>query len=161
MRAIQIAQNHRGKECMKVLMLFAIGILAGSLITLQSVLNASLGQKIGNLGSVLVLTCVSILALLLLILLFPTTANFKQLPGISEWYLYLGGVLGVGILAAPIFLIPRIGATSTLTTLVVGQLLLALFIDHFGLFHVPRIEISVTRILGIVCLLVGALLIKQ
>jgi len=146
---------------MKVLMFLAIGVFAGSLITLQSVLNAGLGQKTGNLGSVLVLTCVSIIVLLLLILLFPTTANFKQLPGISGWYLYIGGVLGVGILAAPIFLIPRIGATSTLTALVVGQLFLALFIDHFGLFHFPRIEINVTRILGIVCLIFGALLIKR
>ena len=146
---------------MKLLMFFAIGILAGSLITLQSVLNAGLGQKTGNLGSVLMLTCVSILVLFLLILLFPATANFKQIPVISEWYLYIGGVLGVGILAAPIFLIPRIGATSTLTALVVGQLFLALFIDHFGLFHFPRIEISVTRILGIVCLIFGALLIKR
>ena len=151
----------RGKEFMKLFMFFAIGILAGSLITLQSVLNAGLGQKIGNLGSVLLLTCVSILVLLLLILLFPTTANFTQIPGISEWYLYIGGVLGVGILAAPIFLIPRIGATSTLTALVVGQLFLALFIDHIGLFHVPIIEMSVTRILGIVCVIAGALLIKQ
>ncbi len=146
---------------MKLLILFAIGILAGSLITLQSVLNAALGQKTGNLGSVLVLTCVSILVLLLLILLFPSTANFKHIPSISEWYLYIGGVLGVGILAAPIFLIPRIGATSTLTTLVVGQLFLALLIDHFGLFQFPRIEISVTRVLGIVCLIFGAFLIKQ
>ena len=60
---------------MKLLMLFAIGIFAGSLITLQSALNAGLGQKTGNLGSVLLLTCVSILVLLLLILLFPTTAQ--------------------------------------------------------------------------------------
>lgn len=145
---------------MKLLMFFTIGILAGSLITLQSVLNAGLGQRIGNFGSVLILTCVSILVLLLLILLFPTTANFTQIPGISEWYLYIGGVLGVGIVAAPIFLIPRIGATSTLTALVVGQLFLALFIDHFGLFQFPKTEISVTRILGIVCVIFGALLIK-
>ena len=146
---------------MKLLMFFTVGILTGSLITLQSVLSAGLGQRTGNLGSVLMLTCVSILVLLLLILLFPATANFKQIPGISEWYLYIGGVLGVGILAAPIFLIPRIGATSTLTALVVGQLFLALLIDHFGLFNFPRIEINVTRILGIVCLIFGALMIKQ
>ena len=146
---------------MKIVMFFTIGILAGALITLQSVLNAGLGQKTGYFGSVLLLTCISILVLAGLILVFPATANFKQMPGISEWYLYIGGALGVGILAAPIFLIPRIGATSTLTALVMGQLLFALVIDHFGLFHFPRIEVNVTRILGIVCVILGALLIKR
>jgi transporter family-2 protein len=79
----------------------------------------------------------------------------------SEWYLYVGGVLGVAILAAPIFLIPRIGATSTLTALVVGQLFLALIIDHFGLFSFPKIEINFMRTMGIMLLVVGAFLIKR
>ncbi len=146
---------------MKFFSLFTMGIIAGSMITIQSVLNSALGKKTGNLGSVLVLTVVSILLLLLLIILFPDTANLKNMPGVSEWYLYVGGVLGVAILAAPIFLIPRIGATSTLTALVVGQLLLALIIDHFGLFSFPKIEINLMRTMGIILLVAGAFLIKQ
>lgn len=138
-----------------------IGIVAGSMITIQSVLNSALGKKTGNFGSVLVLTLVSILVLLVLITFFPNTANFQSIPGRTEWYLYLGGVLGVVILAAPIFLIPRIGATSTLTALVVGQLFLAVIIDHFGLFNFPKIEISLMRVAGVILLVAGALLIKQ
>jgi transporter family-2 protein len=146
---------------MRFFVLFLVGIVAGSMITIQSVLNSALGKKTGNLGSVLILTFVSIAVLLLLIGLFPGTANFRGIPGLSEWYLYLGGALGVVILAAPIFLIPRIGATSTLTALVMGQLVLALMMDQFGLFGVPKIEINITRIIGLILLVVGALLIKQ
>lgn len=146
---------------MKFFTLFTMGVIAGSMITTQSVLNAALGKKTGNLGSVLVLTIVSISLVLLLIILFPDTANLKNIPGVSEWYLYGGGVLGVAILAAPIFLIPRLGATSTLTALVVGQLCLALIIDHFGLFSFPKIEINLMRIVGIILLVAGAFLIKQ
>jgi transporter family-2 protein len=146
---------------MKFVTLFTMGVIAGSMITIQSVLNSALGKKTGNLGSVLVLTIVSISLLLLLIILFPGTANLKSIPGVSEWYLYVGGVLGVAILAAPIFLIPRIGATSTLTALVVGQLFLALIIDHFGLFNFPKTEINLIRIVGIILLVAGALLVKQ
>lgn len=138
-----------------------MGVIAGSMITIQSVLNPALGKKTGNLGSVLILTIVSISLLLLLIILFPDTANLRSIPGLSEWYLYMGGVLGVAILAAPIFLIPRIGATSTLTALVMGQLFLALIIDHFGLFSFPKIEINLMRIMGIILLVAGAFLIKQ
>lgn len=146
---------------MKFFSLFTLGVIAGSMITIQSVLNSALGQKTGNFGSVLVLTIVSMALLVILIVAFPNTADLKNIPGISEWYLYLGGAFGVAILAAPIFLIPRIGATSTLTALVVGQLLLALIIDHFGLFSFPKIEINSIRIMGLALLVAGAFLIKQ
>lgn len=146
---------------MKFFTLFAMGVAAGSMITLQSVLNAALGKKTGNLGSVLILTIVSILLLVCLIILFPNTANLKNIPGLSEWYLYAGGVLGVAILAAPIFLIPRIGATSTLTALVIGQLFLALIIDHYGFFSSPKIEINVMRVMGIILLIAGVFFIKR
>ncbi len=146
---------------MKFFSLFTAGVIAGSMITIQSVLNAALGKKTGNLGSVLVQMVISILLLLLLIILCPDTANLKNMPGVSEWYLYVGGVLGVAILAAFIFLIPRIGATSTLTAIVVGQLFLALIIDHFGLFSFPKIEINLTRTMGIILLVAGAFLIKR
>ena len=141
--------------------LFLVGILAGSMITTQSVLNALLGKRTATLGSVLILTIVSISVLLVLVFIFPNTANFKKIPGLSEWYLYIGGVLGVGILAAPIFLIPQIGATATLTAIVLGQLLLALLIDHFGLFSLPKVEISFVRILGVALLVLGAILLKK
>ncbi len=146
---------------MKLLILFLVGTASGALITLQSVFNAGLGKRTGNLGSILLLTIVSIIFVTVLILLFPKTASLGSLPGPSEWYLYLGGLLGLGILAGPIFLVPQIGATATLTALVVGQLLLALFIDHFGLFGTPKIEINLARLAGIILLIIGAYLIAR
>ena len=142
----------------KVLLLSGIGILAGVMIAIQSVLNAGLGQRAGNLGAVLMLTFVSAGGLILLILCFPATASFRHLPGASEWYLYLGGILGIAILAAPILLVPRIGATSTLISIILGQTLMALLIDQFGLFASPRVEISVTRIIGVLMVALGAYL---
>jgi transporter family-2 protein len=146
---------------MRLLPLFSLAILTGSLITVQSVLNSALGQKTGYLGSVLLLTLVSLSALVVLILLFPQTANFQETPGLSQWYLYLGGLLGVAILAAPIFLIPKIGATSTLTGIVLGQLLLAIIFDHFGLFGLPQMVINLERILGGILLVAGAFLVTR
>ena len=98
---------------LRLILLSGLGIIAGGLIAIQSVLNSSLGQRLGNLGSVLILTFISAIVLLVLILTFPSSANFRNLPGISEWYLYIGGILGVAILAIPIYLVPRIGTIST------------------------------------------------
>jgi transporter family-2 protein len=97
-----------------------------------------------------------------LIALFPNTSNLRARPSLSEWYLYLGGILGVVILATPIFLIPRIGVTSTLMGLVIGQLVLALVFDHFGFFNTPKIEINLIRVIGLIILLIaGVFLVRQ
>jgi transporter family-2 protein len=124
-------------------------------------LNASLGQRVGYLGSVLVLSLLSALILIMLIFIFPTTANFGNLPGISEWYLYVGGALGIVILVTPIYLVPRIGTTSTLVAIVLGQTLLALVIDHFGLFASPKIEINLARGIGVLLVILGASLVGR
>jgi transporter family-2 protein len=107
------------------------------------------------------LTFISIATLIVLILVFPSTSNLSNLPGLSEWYLYIGGVLGVAILAAPIFLVPRIGTASTLVAIVLGQLLLAIAIDHFGLFASPKIEIGLARGIGVVLVVLGAFLVSR
>ncbi len=146
---------------LRLILLSGLGIVAGGLIAIQSVLNSSLGQRIGNLGSVLVLTFVSAIALIVLILFFPATSNFRNLPDISEWYLYIGGLFGVAILAIPIYLVPRIGTTSTLIAIVLGQSLIALVIDHYGLFASPKIEINLTRGVGVLLVAVGAYIIGK
>jgi bacterial/archaeal transporter family-2 protein len=145
----------------RLLVFFLVGTGAGALITVQSVLNAALGKRTGSLGSVLLLTLVSIALLIPLVLLIPGTADLRQLPGPSQWYLYAGGLLGIAILATPIVLVPRIGATATLTALVAGQLTLAVVVDHFGVLGVPRTEITVTKMLGLALLVGGALLVTR
>ena len=145
----------------KMILLSGIGVIAGGLIAIQSVLNSSLGQRAGNLGAVLLLTFVSTGGLILLIVCFPSTASFKNLPGFSEWYLYLGGILGIAILAAPILLVPRIGTTSTLISIILGQSIMALLIDQFGMFASPKVEISVARFIGVLLVAVGAYLVGR
>jgi transporter family-2 protein len=146
---------------LRLILLSGLGIVAGGLIAIQSVLNSSLGQRIGNFGSVLVLTFISAIVLIVLIFIFPSSANFRNLPGISEWYLYIGGILGVAILAIPIYLVPRIGTTSALIAIVLGQSLFALIIDHFGLFAAPKIEINLVRGVGVLLVAVGAYLVGR
>ena len=143
------------------LSLLGLGFLAGALITVQSVLNAGLGKRTGNLGSVLLLTAVSMAALVVLILVFPGAANLRALPGLKQWHLYLGGVLGILILVAPIYLVPRIGATATLTAIVMGQLFVALAFDHFGLLGATRVSASPARLLGVALVALGAYLVSR
>jgi bacterial/archaeal transporter family-2 protein len=146
---------------MRLAAFLIVGILAGACISIQSVLNSGLGKRIGNFGSVLALSIVSGLVIIVVILAFPGTANLKNLPGIKDSYLYLGGILGIGIIATPIFLIPRVGATSTLSAMVIGQLFLAVVIDQFGILGAPKISIDLPKIIGVLLLVFATFLITK
>lgn len=143
------------------ILLYGLGALAGVMLAIQSVLNSTLGQRVGNFGSVLILTIVGMSTLILLIILFPSTADFKQIPTFSEWHLYIGGILGIAILIVPIVLVPKIGTTSTLIAIVLGQMAAALLIDHFGIFASPKIELNLTRVVGIALVTLGAFLVGK
>jgi hypothetical protein len=72
-------------EIVRSLFLPGLGVIAGGMIALQSVLSSSLGLRVGNIGSGLVLTLVSVGTLLIMIAVFPSMADFSNLPGRAEW----------------------------------------------------------------------------
>lgn len=146
---------------MQILFLVCVGVATGAMVALQNVINASLGRYAGALGAVFVVAVLSALLMFALILLVPSLATLRQLPGPSQWYLYVGGILGIFIVAAPVFLVPRIGATATVTAIVSGQLIMALAADQFGILGTPRISISLARVAGVLLLAAGAYLVVR
>ena len=76
-------------------------------------------------------------------------------------YVLFAGAFGVFIIFAVGFSIPRIGATPTITILVVAQLITGLILDHFGLFEIPHYPINIYRIVGCIVLGVGAWLVTR
>lgn len=143
------------------IMLSGLGIIAGCLIAIQTVLNSSLGQRVGNLGSVFVITLTSVLIVLGLMVIFPSTTDFHALPGKDGWYLYIGGALGVIVLVSSVFLVPRIGTSATLILIVLGQAITALVIDHYGLLASPKIEVTLARGIGVLLVAAGAFLVVR
>jgi len=146
---------------MKSIFFMLFGVLAGSFIALQNTLNSALGKKTGYFGSVLLLTIISTITLIIIISISPKTATLKNAPGLSQWYLYLGGILGVLIVAIPIFILPKIGVSSTLSSMIFGQIILALILDHFGFMGNPTIAINLKKILGVFLLLISIFLINS
>lgn len=146
---------------MQILLLVLIGVATGAIVALQNVINASLGRYVGALGAVFVVAVVGALLMLVVVLVVPGLVSLRRLPGPSQWYLYLGGVVGILIVAAPVFLVPRIGATATVTAIVSGQLIMALAADQFGLLGTPQISISPVRVAGVILLAAGAFLVVR
>jgi transporter family-2 protein len=48
-----------------------------------------------------------------------------------------------------------------LVAIVLGQMVMALLIDHFGILASPKIEVTLTRVLGIALVAFGAFLVGK
>ena len=82
--------------------------------------------------------------------------NWRSIP----WYVYLAGTMGVGIITAIGFSIPRIGVAPTLTLIITVQLIVGVLMDHFGWLTTTR-PMDLTRLLGIVILFIGTWIILR
>ena len=60
----------------------------------------------------------------------------------APWYLYLGGIIGVLITYGVVTSIPKLGAASATTAIIVGQVLTALIIDQLGLLGLKEISFT-------------------
>jgi len=77
------------------------------------------------------------------------------------WWVWTNGVLGLVIVGAIGFVVPRMGAGRGLSLILVSQFLLAAAIDHFGLLGaVPR-PMDASRVAGLVVMLAGAALVVR
>lgn len=81
----------------------------------------------------------------------------KDAPAIA----WIGGLLGAFFVTAAVALMPKLGVAMTFSILIAGQMIVTLFIDHFGLLGVPIKEISIARVGGILLITAGVILIRK
>ncbi len=135
----------------------ALSLLGGTAIAVQSNINGLLGKTVGNIESTLISFLVGTLAASLLVLTVGT--GDIRLVGQVPPYLLVGGLLGVIVVFATITGVQAIGTTATLTLVILGQLITALIIDHYGLLGATQIPVDWVRGCGVILMLVGAGLI--
>ncbi len=139
-----------------------IAIIIGSMMPIQASINAELTRLVRHpyLGA-LISFSIGTLALGIMVIIkgLPIT-ELKRLSSAPPHF-FIGGVLGALFVGSSIFLIPKMGATTMIAAFVTGQLLMSVFIDHYGLLGIPVNQVSVTRIMGIILLFIGLLLVVR
>lgn len=140
-----------------VLMAIAVGFA----LPIQGIVNSKLGMSMSHPMYATLISYIGgcVACILFLLISHPGLPDWKKLQNI-DWYLYLGGFLGAIFVTGMLYIIPKIGATNMLAAAIVGQLIMSMFLDHFGALGVKKIPISPTRIAGAMCLLAGLTLIK-
>ena len=87
-------------------------------------------------------------------------ANLKSWSKVP-WYAFTAGALGLVIVASIGFVVARLGAAKGFTLIVASQFLLAVLIDHFGLFSADIRPIDFTKLTGLCMLLAGVWLVVK
>lgn len=100
---------------------------------------------------------VALLAMAILLGVRPQPGAFRELPA----YVWFGGLYGAFFVTVAAFATPRLGVALLITTMVAGQLAMALTLDHFGAFGLARQEIGPSRLLGILLVFAGVLLVRR
>lgn len=134
-------------------------IAAGAAIAVQSSLSGFIGRRLGVVESAFLihLTGLALAGALLVVLGSRTVASWRDVP----WHAAAAGFLGVGIVAAVSYSVPRLGLATLLTVTIVAQLVLGALLDHVGWLGAAARPLDVPRIAGIGILLVGTWLVVR
>ncbi len=142
-----------------LLLVMAVGLAGGVAVGLQGPLTSLMSQRLGTVESVFIVHLGgTILAALPLVLLGGGNLGaWRTVP----WYALAAGSLGLVILSAVSYTIPRAGVATTVTLIVAAQLITAGLLDHFGLLGAAVRTLDLGRAVGMVVLFIGTWLIVR
>lgn len=140
-----------------------LGFLAGVGLPIQTSVNTRLRKKVGspyNASLVSFVVALLFLSALLLITGQGLHIPLAQLLNEPAW-IWIGGICGLVFLTGNILLFSKLGGVQTGVLPVLGQILMGLIIDNFGLFYSQKTPLSVFRIAGAVMVILGVVLVSM
>lgn len=145
---------------MNNLVYYFLALLAGVALATQTGVNAQLRSVVGSpILATLISFVVGTVVLILYLVIFERDSfdSVRQMKGMA-FYKILGGVIGAAYVSSVIVLAPRIGAANLLGLIVGGQILFALFLDHYGFLGFEQHSFNIFRLAG-ACLLIGGMML--
>ncbi len=142
-----------------LMIVIVLGLVGGFAAGLQGPLASLMAKDVGTWGSVFLIHLGGTLGCAL-ILLLPGSHRLSAWRDVP-WYALVAGLLGLVLLSCLTFCIPRIGIAATMTLIVLGQLGVAAFLDHYGIFVEVVRTFDLSRLAGLVVLLIGTWLMVR
>lgn len=138
----------------------AVIVFAGSLAALQAPMNAALGRGLGSGTAAATISFgIGFLALLAYTVAMGHHMSLTRLSDINPWLL-LGGLMGAFYVWAILWAVPTLGVLTAVSGMILGQLVIAMVLDHGGHLGLDVREVSPTRLLA-VFLVGGGLILSK
>jgi bacterial/archaeal transporter family-2 protein len=137
-----------------------IMLLAGIGVPVLAALNAALGRSIGSPAAAAAVLFAIALAIAVLVT-FATGPQALARIGTAPRHLLLGGVFVAFYVLSITYIAPAFGVGNAVFFVLLGQLVSAALIDHFGLFTAQPSPLSLTRAAGIALMAVGVVVTQR
>lgn len=138
-----------------------IMLLAGIGIPILAALNAALGQRLGHPAAAsVILFAVAFGCALIALFVTRGTGAFSALPGTPK-HLFLGGCFVAFYVLSVTYVAPHFGVGNAVFFVLLGQMISAAAIDHFGLFGAQVSPITLSRAGGIALMAAGLYVIQK
>lgn len=134
-----------------------IMLAAGIGIPVLAALNARLGANIGSPAAAAFILFIVALSATCLVMLITGPAALTRLAG-QPWHLFLAGLLVAFYVLSITFVAPHFGVGNAVFFVLLGQLVSAALIDHFGLFGAAQSPLTLLRAGGILVMAMGVAL---
>ncbi|WED23714.1 DMT family transporter [Vibrio sp. JC009] len=141
----------------EMLITITIGLLGGVAVGTQTPIAGAMSQRIGGAASSVIVHFGGLVASLILLVSRrgEDITQWRELP----WYMLCCGGFGLVLFLTVSHTIPKLGAVSAITLIIVGQLLAGVVIDYLGAFGtIPR-GLEINRMIGLALLFAGAYLV--
>ncbi len=142
--------------------LILLAVVVGFMLPVQAGVNAQLRLSLGSpittaFASFLVGTLG--LGVLALAVRVPLPAG-RALAEAPAWH-WIGGFLGAAYIGAAVVLAPRLGAATMTASVVAGQMIASLLLDHYGLVGFAVKAATPGRLLGAGLIILGVKLMQR
>ena len=138
-----------------------IALASGAVLPIQAGFNARMGKAISSpVYGALISFAVGTIILIGYVIVTQqsvTWSGLKNVPAVT----WLAGLLGAFYVTVIILAYPRLGPALTFGLVIAGQMLVALFLDHFNILVAEQHSINIWRVIGVILILVGVFIIRK
>ena len=140
-----------------------LALVIGASVVVQASINGELRVLVGDpYRTALISTTVSSLFLFGVSVVaygrpYPDRSVFTGAP----WWMWAGGILGAIYVAAAALLVATLGSAVMFTLIILGQLIMAVVMDHYGMIGLDKHPVTAPRIIGIALVLSGVVLVRR
>ena len=134
-----------------------IALTAGVALATQSAINTQLAKAMSGEAVIATFISFAVGTVVLFFIAWVKTdlwGNLSTVPS-QPWWKLIGGILGAVVVFTTVLLAPKLGITAMLFFIIVGQLITAATIDHFGLIGMPIREVNITKFIGLIIVAFG------
>ena len=134
-----------------------IALAAGVALATQSAINTQLAKAMSGEAVIATFISFAVGTIVLFFIAWVKTdlwGNLSAIPS-QPWWKLIGGVLGAIVVFTTVLLAPKLGIIAMLFFIIVGQLITAATIDHFGLIGMPIREVNITKFIGLIIVAFG------